>query len=173
MYAVIRSGGKQYRVVADDVIKVEKLTGEEGELLKLDDVLMLGGDGNTQIGKDAVGSAAVFAEVLAQGKGEKILVFKKRRRKNSRRLNGHRQFETVLRVLSVSQDGTPPTERPAKKAKPVPVKADDEGEAEGEAKAAKKTPARKAPARKAAPKTKAATKKAAAGTAKPKTKTKE
>ncbi len=142
MYAVIRTGGKQYRVVNNDVIKVERLAGEAGEMIKLDDVLMLGGDA-PRITKQAIGGAAVFAQVLEQGKGEKILVFKKRRRKNSRRLNGHRQFETTLRVIGISEDGTPP---------PTP-----------ELKAKTKAPVADKPARKAAAKVKAPARKAAAG----------
>jgi large subunit ribosomal protein L21 len=98
MYAVIRTGGKQYRVAKDDVIIIEKLAAEKGATVSFDEVLMVGGDGATKIGAPLVSGAKVTGTVLDQGKGEKILVFKKRRRKNSRRKNGHRQFETVVRI---------------------------------------------------------------------------
>ena len=98
MYAVIRTGGKQYRVAKDDVITIEKLAAEKGATVSFDEVLMVGGDGATKIGAPLVAGAKVTGTVLDQGKGEKILVFKKRRRKNSRRKNGHRQFETVVRI---------------------------------------------------------------------------
>ena len=93
MYAVIRTGGKQYRVAKDDVITIEKLVAEKGATVAFDEVLMVGGDGATKIGAPLVAGAKVTGTVLDQGKGEKILVFKKRRRKN-----GHRQFETVVRI---------------------------------------------------------------------------
>ena len=98
MYAVIRTGGKQYRVAKDDVITIEKLAAEKGATVSFDEVLMVGGDGATKIGAPLLTGAKVTGTVLDQGKGEKILVFKKRRRKNSRRKNGHRQFETVVRI---------------------------------------------------------------------------
>ena len=98
MYAVIRTGGKQYRVAKDDVIIIEKLAAEKGATVSFDEVLMVGGDGAAKIGAPLVAGAKVTGTVLDQGKGEKILVFKKRRRKNSRRKNGHRQFETVVRI---------------------------------------------------------------------------
>ena len=98
MYAVIRTGGKQYRVAKDDVITIEKLAAEKGATVSFDEVLMVGGDGATKVGAPLIAGAKVTGTVLDQGKGEKILVFKKRRRKNSRRKNGHRQFETVVRI---------------------------------------------------------------------------
>ena len=98
MYAVIRTGGKQYRVAKDDVITIEKLAAEKGATVSFDEVLMVGGDGATKVGAPLVAGAKVTGTVLDQGKGEKILIFKKRRRKNSRRKNGHRQFETVVRI---------------------------------------------------------------------------
>ena len=101
MYAVIKTGGKQYRVAAGDVIKVEKLDGEVGSSVDLDQVLM-GGDGDdAKIGTPLVGGAKVSAEVLEQGKGDKVLIFKKKRRKNYRRTRGHRQHETVLRISDI------------------------------------------------------------------------
>jgi large subunit ribosomal protein L21 len=101
MYAVIRTGGKQYRVAKDDVITIEKLAAEKGATVSFDEVLMVGGDGAAKIGAPLVAGAKVTGTVLDQGKGEKILVFKKRRRKNSRRKNGHRQFETVVRIADI------------------------------------------------------------------------
>ncbi|HEX6142475.1 MAG TPA: 50S ribosomal protein L21 [Geminicoccaceae bacterium] len=105
MYAVVRTGGKQYRVEAGDVIKVEKLAGEVGATLDLPDVLMLGGegiDGGTRIGAPVIDGAAVRAEVLEQMKGPKVIIFKKKRRKNHRRKRGHRQQLTVLRIQDIA-----------------------------------------------------------------------
>ncbi len=101
MYAVIRTGGKQYRVAKNDVITVERLPGEAGSTVKFDEVLMVGDAAGTKVGTPLVAGAAVTATVLEQGKGEKIIVFKKRRRKNYRRRNGHRQYETVLRIADI------------------------------------------------------------------------
>jgi len=102
MYAVIRTGGKQYRVTPEDVIQIEKIDAAEGDVLEFDDVLMVGRDGEApQIGSPIVDGARVSAEVLEQGRGEKIIVFKKKRRKNYRRKNGHRQDLTTVRVLEV------------------------------------------------------------------------
>jgi large subunit ribosomal protein L21 len=102
MYAVVKTGGKQYRVAADDVIKVERLDAGEGELVTLDDVLMVGGDDGVKIGSPRLAGAAVKAEVLEQAKGPKLVIFKKRRRKNSRRKTGHRQQLTVLRIKDIA-----------------------------------------------------------------------
>ncbi len=102
MYAVIKTGGKQYRVAADDVIQVERLEAEAGSEIKLTDVLMIGGNGQAKIGAPAVDGAAVTAEVLEQVKGPKLVIFKKRRRKNSRRKAGHRQSLTVLRIKDIA-----------------------------------------------------------------------
>jgi large subunit ribosomal protein L21 len=102
MFAVIRTGGKQYKVAAGDVIKVEKLAGEAGASLTLDDVLMVSDAGKTTIGTPVVAGASVTATVVAQGRGEKIIVFKKKRRQNYRRKNGHRQDLTILRITDIS-----------------------------------------------------------------------
>ncbi len=99
MFAVIRTGGKQYKVAKDDVITVEKLAGEPGASIALEDVLMVG-DGDAQRTKAA--GAQVTAEVVRQIKGDKVLIFKKKRRHNYRRKNGHRQNLTVLRVTAIS-----------------------------------------------------------------------
>ena len=100
MFAVVRTGGKQYRVAAGDKIVVEKLAGEAGATIALDDVL-LAGEG-TEL-KDTKG-LTVSAEIIAQAKGEKVIVFKKRRRHNYRRKNGHRQQHTILRILSIGAE---------------------------------------------------------------------
>jgi large subunit ribosomal protein L21 len=104
MYAVIKTGGKQYRVGNGDVIKVERLDGEVGQKIAFDQVLMVGGadDGGAQIGSPLVAGAQVTAEVLEQAKAPKIIVFKKRRRKNYRRKRGHRQLQTVLRIQDIA-----------------------------------------------------------------------
>jgi large subunit ribosomal protein L21 len=101
MYAVIRTGGKQYRVAPNDVIVVEKLPAKAGEKVSLDEVLMVGDGKSCTIGAPLISGASVSATVLDQGKGEKVIIFKKRRRKNSRRKNGHRQLETVLRIAEI------------------------------------------------------------------------
>jgi large subunit ribosomal protein L21 len=98
MFAIVRTGGKQYRVAAGDKIAVEKLAGEAGETITLGDVLLAGEDGALA---DAA-SVTVSAEIIAQAKSEKVVVFKKRRRHNYRRKNGHRQQLTLLRILSVA-----------------------------------------------------------------------
>ena len=98
MFAVIQTGGKQYKVASGDVIRVEKLAGEAGAELVLDQVLMVG----DKIGAPVVAGASVKATVVAQARGEKIIVFKKRRRQNSRRKNGHRQDLTILRITEIS-----------------------------------------------------------------------
>ena len=131
MFAVVRTGGKQYRVAAGDKIAVEKLAGEAGETITLSDVLLAGDGGEV---KDAKG-VVVSAEIIAQAKSEKVIVFKKRRRHNYRRRNGHRQQMTLLRIVSVGAE--------AKKAAPKKEAAQKAEEAAAE-KPAKKAPAKKA-----------------------------
>lgn len=111
MFAVIRTGGKQYRVRENSCIEVERLAGSPGDTLTFDDVLMVGGAGSEapMIGKAAQDTAAVFAKLVAQTRGDKVLVFKKKRRKNYRRMRGHRQDLTVVRITAISPSG----ERPA------------------------------------------------------------
>ena len=102
MYAVIRTGGKQYRVAANDVLKIEKLPGEAGETITFTDVLAVGSlAGGTTIGTPLVAGATVTATVIAQDRLDKVIIFKKRRRHNYRRKNGHRQQLTVLKIVSV------------------------------------------------------------------------
>ena len=114
MFAVVRTGGKQYRVAAGDKIAVEKLAGEAGDKITLGDVLLAGSDGNVA---DAA-NILVSAEIIAQAKSEKVIVFKKRRRHNYRRKNGHRQQLTLLRILAV---GGEEQKTPAKKAAAAPA----------------------------------------------------
>ena len=103
MYAVIRTGGKQYRVSKDDVIAIEKLDGKAGDKVKFDDILMLGEAGKEpKIGEPTVKGASVTAEVLDQARADKITVIKFRRRKNYHRTKGHRQHETVLKITDIS-----------------------------------------------------------------------
>jgi large subunit ribosomal protein L21 len=98
MFAVIRTGGKQYRVASGDVITVEKLKGEPGETVTLDEVLMAGEGAAAKTGAPLVAGASVSATIVAQGLGDKVLIFKKRRRHNYRRKRGHRQPQTVLKI---------------------------------------------------------------------------
>jgi large subunit ribosomal protein L21 len=167
-YAVIKTGGKQYKVSPGDVLRVEKLDGEPGAELAFTEVLMTAHDDAVQVGTPTVAGARVTAQVLRQGRAKKILVFKKKRRKNYRRKNGHRQLLTMLRITEILTDGKKPSQtkvaRPEpKKAKPKTPKA--AAEAEPKAKPAKKPLAKKAaPAKKPAakPAAKAADKKPAA-----------
>ena len=101
MYAIIKTGGKQYKVAANDVIKVENIAAQAGDTVKLDEVLMVAGDGAPKVGAPLVNGASVTAEVLEQAKGDKVIVFKKKRRHNYRRKNGHRQNLTVLRIKDI------------------------------------------------------------------------
>lgn len=144
MFAVVRTGGKQYRVAAGDKIAVEKLAGEAGDTITLGDVL-LAGEG------DSIADAAkvsVSAEIIAQARSEKVVVFKKRRRHNYRRKAGHRQSMTLLRITDVGEGAK---KAPAKKAAAPKADAD----ASAEAAPAKKPAAKKAPAKKAPPAKKA------------------
>ncbi|MGI9482860.1 MAG: 50S ribosomal protein L21 [Hyphomicrobiales bacterium] len=147
MYAVIKTGGKQYKVTEDDVIRVEKVQGEAGDTVELNEVLMVGGDGAPRIGTPLVEGAMVSAEVLEQTRAGKIIVFKKKRRHNYRRKKGHRQHLTALRILGIGLDGKKPAKKAAAKAAP---KKDAKADAKEEKKpAAKKEPAKKEAAPKA------------------------
>jgi large subunit ribosomal protein L21 len=101
MYAVIKTGGKQYRVAANDTLAVEKLDGEAGATVEFTEVLMLGGEGDAKIGTPLLTGAKVTAEVVEQGRAKKVIAFKKRRRKNSRRKRGHRQELTTVRIKDI------------------------------------------------------------------------
>ncbi|CAN7373373.1 50S ribosomal protein L21 [Brevundimonas sp. LjRoot202] len=182
MYAVIKTGGKQYRVQPGDVIVVEKLDGEAGSNVSFGDVLMLGGDKGVTLGAPMIAGATVAATLVETRKGEKIKIFKKIRRQGYRRTNGHRQMESVLRITGIEGAGekakwdgeaslmtkaemnlrarglAPRVEeteaKPAKKAAaPKAAKAEAP---KAEAAAEKPAAAKKAPAKKAAPKAKPA-----------------
>ncbi len=101
MYAIIKTGGKQYRVQKDDILEVEKLDGKEGDTISLGEILMLGTDGKATIGTPTVSGASVTATVLGQKKTDKVIVFKKKRRQNYRRKNGHRQQVTVVKITGI------------------------------------------------------------------------
>ncbi len=166
MFAVIKTGGKQYKVAPNDVLRVEKLAGEPGDMVEFGAVLAIGGEAGVTLGAPLVEGAMVAAEVVEQGRADKIIVFKKKRRKNHRRRNGHRQHETVLRVTEILTDGKKPSKAASKakaaKAEPAPkAEAAPAAKAAPKKAAAKKAPSEKAPAKKAAPK-KAAAKKAPA-----------
>jgi large subunit ribosomal protein L21 len=159
MFAVIRTGGKQYRVAPNDIIEVEKIAGQPGDIVELAEVLLLGGDKGPQTGSPTISGALVAAEVLEQKRGDKIVVFKKKRRSTYRRKKGHRQDLTALRITEILTDGKKPSkaapkpeakkaEKAAPKAKteskPAPKKAEAKPAAKKPAaKAEKKTPARK------------------------------
>jgi large subunit ribosomal protein L21 len=170
MFAVVRTGGKQYRVAAGDKIVVEKLAGEAGQTIQLGDVL-LAGEGSELKSTEGL---TVQAEIIAQAKGEKVIVFKKRRRHNYRRKNGHRQQHTILRITAIgdqqaekpkkaAKEAAPADEAPAAEA-PKPAKAAKQPKPEAPAKGgAEATPEATAEApKKAAATKKASTKKPAA-----------
>lgn len=139
MFAVIKSGGKQYRVSADDVLKVERVAGEPGEIVQFGDVLAVGEGENVTIGAPLVDGASVAAEVVEQGRGPKVIAFKKRRRQNSRRKHGHRQLLTTVRISEILTGGAKPSKKAA--AKPA-AKAEEKPEAKkAEAKPAEKAKA--------------------------------
>ncbi len=108
MYAVIRTGGKQYKVAPQDVLQIEKIEGAAGEAVQFPDVLMVAGEGEPSVGAPLVSGAVVSAEVVEQGRGPKIIIFKKRRRQNYRRKRGHRQDLTTVRILEIFTDGRAP-----------------------------------------------------------------
>jgi large subunit ribosomal protein L21 len=163
MFAVIKAGGKQYRVAAEDVIRVDRVTGEPGEVIEFGEVLLLGGD-TPQIGAPTVSGASVAGEVLQHTRGDKVIAFKKRRRKNSRRKRGSRHEFSMIRITEILTGGAkasktaPP--RPVREPK-AKVEVRTEGQVEGQAeaqagakpakaKAKTKKPAAKKPAKAAA-----------------------
>jgi large subunit ribosomal protein L21 len=157
MFAVIKTGGKQYRVAPDDVITIDKLGGAPGEIVEFAEVLMLGGD-DVQVGAPTVAGAAVAGEVVEQGRGPKIIAFKKRRRKNSRRKRGHRQEFTMVRITEILTGGRRPTARAQAEARPEPAETPA-----GEAAAAVDTGEKLEPAPKARTRAKTARKPPATG----------
>ena len=161
MFAVIKTGGRQYRVVPDDVLEIGKIAGDVGTIVQLGEVLVVGGDAPV-LGTPTVAGASVAAEVLDHKRGPKVIAFKKRRRKNSRRKRGYRDEITVLRITEILTDGKAPSIGPRPKREKVEAKvADDADEAP---KAAKKAAPKKPAAKKAAakPAAKAEAKKAPA-----------
>jgi large subunit ribosomal protein L21 len=116
MFAVIKTGGKQYKVAATDLIRIEKLPGEAGDSIAFGDVLMVGNDDGVTIGSPAVDGATVAGEIVRQTRGDRLIVFKKRRRQNSKRRNGHRQDLTEVRITEILTEGAKPAK--AKAAKP-------------------------------------------------------
>jgi large subunit ribosomal protein L21 len=166
MFAVVKTGGKQYKVAVDDILKVEKLPGEAGSTVVLDEVLMVGDDKDLKVGTPTLSGVTVSAEILEQTRGDKIIVFKKKRRQGYRRKAGHRQDLTVLKVTGIGE-GAQKASAPKKAA--APKKAEEpkkEAAPKAEAKAAK--PAEKkaaAPKKAATAEKKPAAKKPAAKTA--------
>jgi large subunit ribosomal protein L21 len=163
MFAVIKTGGRQYRVVPDDVLEIGKIAGDVGTIVQLGEVLLVGGE-SPVLGMPTVPGASVAAEVLQHKRGPKVIAFKKRRRKNSRRKRGYRDEITVLRITEILTNDNKPTVGPRlKREKPVvtaPADADDEAPKAAKKKAApKKTVAKKAAAK---PRAKSETKKAPA-----------
>ena len=124
MFAVIKTGGKQYRVAADDVVTVGKLAGEPGAAITFDTVLMVTGDEGTQVGAPSVAGMTVTGEVVEHTRGEKVIAFKKRRRKNSRRKRGHRQDFTVVRITAIGAGDKPVARRSRKTAEEAPAPGD-------------------------------------------------
>jgi large subunit ribosomal protein L21 len=118
MYAIIKTGGKQYRVAPDDTLEVERLPGNAGDTVELADVLMIAGEAGIEVGTPLLAGASVSAELVAQTRGDKIIIFKKRRRKHYRRRQGHRQDLTLLKVTAINAAGA---KKPAKKAAAKPA----------------------------------------------------
>src|SRR5579872_14263 len=150
MFAVIKTGGKQYRVAAEDVIRVDRVNSQPGEIVEFGEVLVVGGD-TPQVGTPTVAGATVAGEVLQHTRGDKVIAFKKRRRKNSRRKRGYRHEFSVIRITEILTGGAKPSKeaapRPKRAAKP---KAEAEAAPAAEAKPAAKVkkPAAKKPAAK-------------------------
>jgi large subunit ribosomal protein L21 len=128
MFAVFKTGGKQYRVAAEDVLHVEKVKGDRGEIVEFGEVLLVGGETVT-LGAPTVAGATVAAEVLDQSRGPKVIAFKKRRRKNSRRKRGHRQEFTLIRITEILTEGRKPNKtappRPRRAPAPTPAESAD------------------------------------------------
>ena len=128
MFAVIKAGGKQYRVAEDQVLKVEGVKGEPGTIVQLGDVIMLGGD-TPQLGSPMIEGASVAAEIISHGRGPKVIAFKKRRRKNSRRKRGHRQEFSLVRITEILTEGRKPSPTPPPRPKRSAVPKADAAEA--------------------------------------------
>ena len=158
MFAVIKTGGKQYRVTKDDMIVVETVAGEPGSTVRFEDVLMIGNDGKApSVGTPFLEQATVFAEVVQQTRGDKIIVFKKKRRTGYRRKHGHRQALTVLRITDISPTGRKADTKSKTEAE-AEAKTEPKAKAEPKTEAKPKKPATKAPAAKTDAKRKTAAK---------------
>jgi large subunit ribosomal protein L21 len=129
MFAVIKTGGKQYRVAADDKLKVEKIDGEPGQIIQFGEVLVVGGDA-VSLGTPTVTGASVAAAVIEQSRHPKVIAFKKRRRKNSRRKRGHRQEYTLVQITEILTDGAKPSKAAPPKRERKPKVAAEAAEAE-------------------------------------------
>jgi large subunit ribosomal protein L21 len=156
MFAVIKTGGRQYRVVPDDVLEIGKIAGDVGTIVQLGEVLLVGGE-SPVLGAPTVAGASVAAEVLQHKRGPKVISFKKRRRKNSRRKRGYRDEITVLRITEILTNDNKPTigPRPKREKPVVAAPVDDDGDDEAPTTAKKKAPAKKPVAKKAAAKPRA------------------
>jgi len=161
MYALVRTGGKQYRVAKDDTILVERISADEGAEIILDDIVMLGDGDKVTIGTPRVEGAAVSATVVRQTRGPKIIIFRRKRRKNHRRTQGHRQDLTLLKINAIAENSKALAPKAAPKKAAAKTEAKAEAKAAPKKAAAKEATAKKAPAKKAAAK-KATAKKAAA-----------
>ena len=150
MFAIIKTGGKQYKVAANDVIKVEKLAGASGDTIEFSDVLMMGEGSSIKVGEPLVSNARVCGTVLDQIRDDKVIIFKKNRRHNYRRKNGHRQYLTVVRITDILAEGQSPAKaKPAPKAETKPAEAKS---AEAKTTENKAAPVKPETAEKAAPK---------------------
>lgn len=152
MFAVIKAGGKQYRVVAEDVIRIDRVAAEPGKVIEFGEVLLLGGD-SPQIGAPTIAGAMVAGEVLQHTRGDKVIAFKKRRRKNSRRKRGSRHEFSMIRITEILTEGAKPSQTPPPRPKREPkpkAEVAPEAEAGSETKPVKakaKKPAAKKPAK--------------------------
>ena len=153
MYAVVKTGGKQYRVAKDDVLTIEKLDGEAGAVIELQEVLAMDDGKGLTIGTPMIDGARVAATVLEQKKSDKVLIFKKKRRKNYRRTKGHRQQVTVIRISDILAKGkkaaadAPAKKAPTKAKAPAKAKASTKSKAPAKAKAKAKSAVKKAAAK--------------------------
>ena len=128
MFAVIKTGGKQYRVAPEDVIRIDRVDGEPGKVVSFGEVLVVGGD-KPSVGAPLVSGATVAGEILAHERGDKVIAFKKRRRKNSRRKRGYRHEFSVVRITEILTDGKKPSDTPRPKREAKPKADKPEGEA--------------------------------------------
>ena len=158
MFAVIKAGGKQYRVAAEDVIRIDRVATEPGKVIEFGEVLLLGGD-TPQVGLPTVAGAMVAGEVLQHTRGDKVIAFKKRRRKNSRRKRGSRHEFSVIRITEILTGGAKPSSepppRPRREPKPRPEGETAQAASDGDEKPAKKAAKKAASSKKPAAKTRA------------------